>query len=183
MEWAVSERWLPVVGYEGAYEVSDKGRVRSLDRVNARGHRLRGRELRPGKHSRGYLVVNLAGPEGIRQHLAHRLVLDAFVGPQPEKHALHWNDVPDDNRLDNLRWGTPSDNGRDSVRNGSNYFARKTHCPRGHELAGENLVASKLRLGYRECRACRNARAHCARLGIPFATEVADDYAVAWRQG
>ena len=127
----------------------------------------------------GYIALNIdAGC-----YLLHRVAWLITHGEWPCGVIDHKNQDKLDNRLDNLRWGTPSDNGRDSVRNGSNYFARKTHCPRGHELAGENLVASKLRLGYRECRACRNARAHCARLGIPFDTEAADAYAQAWRQG
>jgi HNH endonuclease/NUMOD4 motif len=124
------EMWRPVVGHEGKYEVSDQGRVRSLDCIltyvrrdqySGRDLMIRrvhsGRMLRPGPSKSGHLSVVLGRKEGSR--LIHHLVLEAFVGPCPDKHeGCHGNDVPDDNRLDNLRWGTRSDNIKDAIKNG-----------------------------------------------------------------
>lgn len=112
----MSETWLPVVGYEGFYEVSDHGRVRSLDRVEQINNRWgpmtrvkKGKVLTPGSR-RGYLNVDLRAPgERPRHHLVHRLVARAFLGPHPDGKGLvlHRDDDPADNRVGNLRWGTP----------------------------------------------------------------------------
>lgn len=115
-----NEEWRAVTGYEGFYEVSDLGRVRSLDRaVRSRGgFRLtRGCLLKPQKHSRGYAQVGL----GRRTALVHRLVLDAFRGPCPDgMEGCHNNGVRTDNRLDNLRYDTPVSNAQDRRVHGTN---------------------------------------------------------------
>lgn len=123
----MSERWLPVVGFEGQYEVSDLGRVRSLDRLLPWKRTLRtgtvvdclrrhaGRILVPQAQEAGHLWVQLG--RGAQVYV-HHVVLEAFVGPQPLGHVgLHWDDDPSNNRLLNLRWGTRSDNYADFVRN------------------------------------------------------------------
>jgi hypothetical protein len=166
------ERWRPVVGHEGAYEVSDHGRVRSLDRrVPLRENWTRfapGRDLHLWKHPRGYLHVNIAG----RTTPVHRLVLEAFVGPAPEgTEGLHWNDDPADNRLQNLRWGSRPENEADKIRNGGHYLVNRTRCTRGHLLDAPNLVPSLLRRGHRTCLACNRARSWWR----PRRSEMTDD--------
>jgi hypothetical protein len=148
------ERWLPVVGYEGSYEVSDLGRVRTLARLDARGRRRKEKVLSPRPTTRDHRAIALyAG--GIRTDFQlHRLVLDAFVGPRPEgMEGCHWNDIPTDNRLANLRWDTRSANVRDSVRNGNHAMKNKTHCPHGHEYTSENTYIYPQ--GRRSCNECR----------------------------
>lgn len=101
------EVWKLVPEYEGKYEVSDQGRVRSFNRCP------QGRILRPGRMPGGHLSVALG--RGNSQ-CVHKLVLLAFVGVAPHKHeCLHINGVPNDNRLSNLRWGTRSENNIDAV--------------------------------------------------------------------
>ena len=116
----MAERWLPVVGFEGWYEVSDQGRVRSLDRMVRCGGAVRksylsrkpGRVLRPGRMLSGHLSVSLGRAAGSRT--VHSLVMLAFVGAQPpNKEVRHKNGDPADNRLCNLEYGTRSQNGRD----------------------------------------------------------------------
>lgn len=128
----MTERWLPVVGYEGLYEVSDLGRVRSLDRVLEQFHpkfgvyerRFRGRLLKAKVCTKGpygnWLNVMLGrGRDGSRYHLVSRLVLAAFVGACPQgMEAAHNNGDPEDNRLTNLRWDTHSSNQLDIRRCG-----------------------------------------------------------------
>lgn len=151
------EKWKAVPKYEGFYEVSDQGRVRSLDRIVSDGRRMKGKLLSPNRLLRGHLHVGLWKNGKVENILVHRLVLLAFVGPCPAgMEACHWNDISDDNRLENLRWDTLSANSRDALRNGRHYNANKTHCPRGHEYTPENTYVRPS--GQRECRECRRIR-------------------------
>lgn len=149
------EKWLPVVGYEGLYEVSSHGRVRSLDRV-VRGRsdsqrHIRGRILRTVSSKTGHLTLALCGST----KLVHALVAEAFIGPRPTGLDIcHGNGVPTDNRPENLRYGTRSENQFDRVTHGNHYQANKTHCIRGHEYTLENIRWQKGR--NRSCRTCKN---------------------------
>lgn len=151
---ALSEAWKPIPGYEGLYEVSDEGRVRSL----------RSGKLMKGTSQYGYRKVVLCANARQDQWQVHRLVMLAFVGPGPEGSIVrHLNDVKDDNRLANLSYGTSSDNAYDRVRNGNHFAANKTHCKRGHEFTPENTLAHpNHRNGNRTCKTCQRAfqRAH-----------------------
>jgi hypothetical protein len=105
------EVWKLVPEYDGKYEVSDQGRVRSFQRDP------QGRILRPGRMPGGHLSVALG--RGNSQ-CVHKLVLLAFVGVAPDKHECrHLNGDPADNRLENLCWGTRSENIKDAVRHGT----------------------------------------------------------------
>jgi hypothetical protein len=119
----VEARWLPVVGYEGKYEVSDDGRVRSL---------RRSKELKQWPNQNGYLRVTLFAAGKGRGFAVHRLVLAAFVGPAPEGHlhTLHGNGVRNDNRLANLSWGTAQDNADDRRKHGTDIVGEKNHNAR-----------------------------------------------------
>lgn len=102
--------WKPVPGYEGLYEVSDQGQVRTFRRG------ANGRLLKPGRMPSGHLSVSLGKRNS---QCVHRLVLIAFVGPALDKYeCLHINGDPSDNRLQNLRWGTRSENIKDKTRHG-----------------------------------------------------------------
>lgn len=110
------ENWKPVVGHEGAYEVSDLGRVRSLERrvrlvtrqAGETTRRVPERVLRPGATQSGHLSVAI-GKNNSRA--VHQIVMQAFVGPCPDGcEVLHLNHDPADNRLANLRYGTRSEN-------------------------------------------------------------------------
>lgn len=155
---ATHEEWRPVVGYEGSYEVSDQGRVRSLDRIVVRyqyGKRteqpVRGRMLSPGETSFGHEYVNLG--RGNKRYV-HRLVLEAFVGPPAAgTECCHNDGNPKNNLVSNLRWGTRSANIQDAVRHGTHHQAKKTHCKHGHPFTAENT--SITRRGQRRCLTCR----------------------------
>lgn len=121
----MEENWKPVVGHEGAYEVSDLGRVRSLPRsapvMLADGRvtqrRLPGKTLKPGLDSAGYLSVQLGRKAGSVR--VHWLVLSAFVGPAPAgAQRLHNDGCRTNNALANLRYGTRSENMQDLFRHG-----------------------------------------------------------------
>jgi hypothetical protein len=120
-----AERWLPVVGYEGLYAVSDMGRVMSLPRIKSGGRgrtRIRfGRVLRPlSRNKDGYLSVSLYRNGSQAHQYIHRLVLLAFIGPAPAgTECCHGNGNPADNRLSNLRWDTHAANAQDAIRHRS----------------------------------------------------------------
>jgi NUMOD4 motif/HNH endonuclease len=106
------ERWLPVVGYEGLYEVSDLGRIRNRH----------GRILKPLETQRGYLSVKLPITRGgpVRRYMIHRLVGEAFLGPLPPgMQTRHGSGGKHDNRLVNLSYGTPRQNQHDRLRDGT----------------------------------------------------------------
>lgn len=152
----LDERWLPAKGYEGFYEVSNYGRVKSLERVvpHARWgqRRLSGRILKDCANGTGHRFVSLWKDKTRSKKYVHRLVLEAFVGDAPEGHeACHIDDLPANNHLSNLRWGTRSDNLLDRTRNGKCVNANKTHCPAGHEYSPANTYIHQ---GRRNCRAC-----------------------------
>lgn len=151
-----AETWLPVLGYEDSYEVSDLGRVRSLPRRDARGRRRRGMLLAPRTNARNRLAVALYRDRVRADFQIHRLVLEAFVGPRPEGlEGCHWNGDPTDNRLVNLRWDTRKANSADSVRHGTHSMVSRTHCPQGHEYTPENTYIKPV--GSRSCRECHRA--------------------------
>lgn len=150
----MSEQWKPVVGYEGHYEVSDLGRIRSLDRPGVDGRRLRGVYLTPYVMPSGHLRVALCKNRRHKTEKLHRLVLIAFVGqPPPGMEVLHRDGNPANNSLANLRWGTKSENARDQIRHGVHPMARKTHCPKGHPY-DENNTYRRKNSSARQCKTC-----------------------------
>lgn len=123
------EKWKPVPGYEGLYEVSDRGNVRTTKRQGSAGGLL---SLNLQKN--GYLKVGLYN-KARKAFSVHRLVLDAFVGPCPDGMlCCHGNGDRTNNNLSNLRWGTRKDNFIDSLIHGTAAF-------------GERNGASKLKSG------------------------------------
>lgn len=165
----IVEHWLPVVGYEGHYSVSDQGRVRSEHRVtiSQKGNRrtIRERILLPAPAILGHLNVVLYINQRKTSKYVHHLVMEAFVGPRPSNLDIrHLNGNAEDNRLSNLAYGTRKENVRDTLRHGTNRNASKTHCKWGHEFTLENTYWDPTDCG-RRCRACRaeRRRAHEAR--------------------
>ena len=108
-----SEIWKDISGYEGLYQVSNMGKVRSLDRTivykNGQRHFYRGKILKPGKGANGYIYVKL-GKNG-RDTGVHRLVAEAFIpNPDSKPDVNHINGVKSDNRTSNLEWCTRAEN-------------------------------------------------------------------------
>lgn len=135
------EEWRAVVGFEGSYEVSDLGRVRSLDRVEmferviwqtgARcvvPRRRKGTVLIPEKvKGSGYLRVSLG--KGNKVYV-HTIVLTAFTGPAPEGcECLHGDGDRTNNSDINLRWGTRLENVQDAVNHGTaNFWGHRSNA-------------------------------------------------------
>jgi hypothetical protein len=111
----MSVEWKPVVGYEGYYEVSNAGEVRSVDRYVKHPHGgvmlRKSKTMKTNKNKYGYVDVRL-GKEGVEKaHLIHRLVAMAFLDNAEDKPQVnHKNGNKSDNRLENLEWATLSEN-------------------------------------------------------------------------
>ena len=115
-----SETWLPCVTWEGIYEVSDWARVRSLDRIDCAGRRLRGQILTQTLLPNGYYIVSLSDGPRRKKRAVHRLVAEAFLGPCPEgMEVRHGPGGKADNKPGNLRYGTHIANVEDRVGEGT----------------------------------------------------------------
>lgn len=117
------EVWKSVPGYEGLYEVSNLGRVRSLDHIvkNRYSQALRhGRILAQAEDRAGYLQVHLSKKNVVATLKVHRLVALAFIGDPPHAtaHVNHLDFSKDNNVMENLVWCTPKQNHRHAVDGG-----------------------------------------------------------------
>lgn len=161
------ERWLPIPGFEGFYEVSDQGRVRSVRHMTAAGWRG-GRLLKPFPDSDGYLRVNLSRQGKVfGLQPVHGLVLLAFVGPVSDgQQARHGIGGKTDNRLANLCYGTALENSDDKRRDGTMACGEKQG---NAKLTAEDVKDIRFRAAYGEDQASIAARfgisqAHVSRI-------------------
>lgn len=109
----VIEEWKPIADYEGLYEISSLGNVRSLDRVmyNKRWNKdqlIKGKDLKPSLYKNGYLRIELTDMDGNRKkHPVHKLVALAFI-PNPNNYPQvnHKDEDKTNNSVSNLEWCT-----------------------------------------------------------------------------
>lgn len=129
----MNEFWKEIPGWEGYYEVSSLGRIRSIQRGSPLRKRLYGGGLvNLFEATDGYLVANLTVHGKRTQMKAHRAVLLAFVGhPHASQEGCHNDGNIHNNSLQNLRWDTRKNNALDSIIHGTS-------------LRGEKNGASKL---------------------------------------
>lgn len=148
------EIWKPVVGYPG-YAVSDKGRVRSLPRLQERSGDTRAPHTarQPGQILKGWVNYRNGRPVVKRVTLClnkrprkvpvHKLVLDAFVGPCPDDmEGCHNDGDPLNNCLENLRWDTHLANMADQVRHGTRRIPYR--FPRGERHKNATLTDAQV---------------------------------------
>lgn len=164
------EEWRDVVGYEGMYEVSSYGRVRSVDRyfTDKRDH-VRFKEgilLKQHEAIHGYMRVGLSCFSKIKNCLVHRLVANAFIN-NPENHPQinHKNENKKDNHYSNLEWVTASYNVNYGTRN--DRVAAKmersiigTRLSDGKEFYFKSLAEAK-RMGHTPTRVSKSKPKRC----------------------
>lgn len=92
-----TEKWLPVVGYEDYYQISDQGNIFSF---------FTSRPIKAFLTRKGYLRVDFKG----KKFLVHKLIMETFVGKEPKLQVNHKNGIKTDNRLENLEWTTAQQN-------------------------------------------------------------------------
>lgn len=139
----MEEIWKDIKEYEGYYQVSNQGNVRSLDRLDNNGRRLRGRVLKHKKDGGGYHQVCLS-KDGIHKDAKiHRLVCEAFLpNPLNKPTVNHKDENIDNNALDNLEWATYKEN--------ANYGTRLERCykNRDYKKIGKNIQQSLYKNGF-----------------------------------
>jgi len=133
--------WKDVEGYEGMYQVSDAGLVRSLDRLDSKGRRIKGRVLKPSVNGPGYYSVVLSKEGKVCTKEVHRLVAENILGrPSVKREVNHKDGDKLNNNKDNLEWVDRGKNMRHAYEIGLN---NHNHCSKAvaqYDLE-DNLVA------------------------------------------
>lgn len=143
----MTEEWRDIRGYEGLYQVSSEGRVFGVKR---------GKILSPRLNPQGYARYALCKDNEYAHFTGHRLVATAFLGEQPSDRplVLHGPNGPTDNSVENLSWGTPSQNMLDRVRDGTDARSVTKACKNGHWYT-EEITYIAPNDGSRSCKICR----------------------------
>ena len=140
------ERWLPVVGFEGIYDVSDHGRVK---RVKGGPGAVVGRIIRHCINQYGYPQLVLHEIPRLKTFVVHHLVLEAFVGKCPEgMQCRHLDGTRDNNLLENLQWGTHEENEADKEKHGTILKGEQHGRSKLTERAVREIRAIRKHLGW-----------------------------------
>jgi hypothetical protein len=132
------EKWKDIKNYEGLYQVSNMGRIKSLARKRNGGKAGHGEIILKFGLAAGYSRVSLYRDGNQKQFSVHRLVLDAFCG-ESNLQCNHRNGLKTDNRLINLEWVTPSENTKHAISTGLQIIMK------GSQLPQSKLTESQVR--------------------------------------
>ena len=150
----MEEIWKDIQGYEGKYQVSNLGRVRSLDRKIGNYFR-RGKVLKACADRNGYLLVNLYNKYSIREaRLIHRLVANAFILNRKNKLEVnHIDGNKHNNAMENLEWCTSSENKKHAIQTGLKQRRFKGQFGKGkknwmYQRRGKDNPCSKVVIQY-----------------------------------
>lgn len=148
----MDEIWKPIPGYEGLYEASNLGRIRSVDRVitqatrwgGSMSYRKEGCLIQPRISRNGYLLVNLANGKSYRTASVHRLVALTFHGvPVGERDQVaHGDGNKQNNCAANLRWATALENAEDRDRHGTTVRGEDHHSAKLKDDEVRDILAS-----------------------------------------
>lgn len=120
----MEEIWKDIKDYEGVYQVSNMGNVRSLDRqshetLNIKAHNLTGRLMKACDNSKGYKFLRFCKNGRSYTKYVHRLVAETFIpNPDNKPQVNHKDMIKSNNNVDNLEWMTSSENIIHGLKNG-----------------------------------------------------------------
>lgn len=173
LELPLFEEWLPIEGYDG-YEVSNFGRIKSLERMNSLGRIVKERILKPSTNKYGYQQVSLFKNGKRKWFRVHRLVANTFIdNPNNLPQVNHIDECKTNNHISNLEWCTAEYNVNFGTRNEK---VSKALCGKNHpnskqiiQLTLDNQVVRnwgsimdvQRELGYHNahiCKCCENKR-------------------------
>lgn len=133
------EEWKDIKGYEGLYQVSNMGRVRSLDRiVNQKGRKdrfFKGTILKPSINHAGYYGVSLSLNCRVKDYQIHNLVAETFIGKEKDKIVDHINFNKLDNKVSNLQYLSRSENALRSL-----FYRKKHDNSKGNNPNAKNIL-------------------------------------------
>lgn len=154
----MEEIWKEIPGYEGCYEVSNQGRVRSLDRETRNGKCSfirKGRLINGSLNSFGYKTVSLRLNNNLKSFLVHQLVAIAFLNHKPDGYKIvvdHINCIKTDNRLENLQLISNRENISKDRKNGSSkYTGVSWNKQRNKWRSNIQINGKNKHLGYFNC--------------------------------
>ena len=142
----MTELWMDVIGYEGIYKVSNLGRIKSLDRLDASNHKLTGRELKQKTNRGGYSQVTLFKNSSRKTVSVHRVVASCFV-PNPSDYPVinHKDENKLNNKVANLEWCSQKYNANYGSRNKRIIRDRKKAVVGTHVKTGEKIKFESIR--------------------------------------
>lgn len=167
------ENWKPIKGYEGLYEVSDEGRIRSLDRIvkHSEGHTRiqKGKLIALKTNNKGYLIVILSKDGVTSTKLVHRIVYESFHGEiPPDMIVNHIDENPQNPKLTNLNLLTQKQNCNWGFHNEKLSLSQSKKAVYGYDKDGKLVISFKSTLeadkhGYnhRHISECANGKEHC----------------------
>ena len=158
------EEWKDIKGYEGIYQVSNLGRIKSLERIDNSNHKVKGKILKIIPENRGYSVVNLCKDGKCKTYKVHRLVAIAFLeNPDNKPQVNHIDGNKKNNSILNLEWVTAEENinhawdtglskitdeSREKMSNSrkgsKNHFYGKTHTDESKRKISESRIGKYL---------------------------------------
>ena len=154
----MEEQWKDIAGFEGYYQISSMGRVKSVERYiqqtdgMKRPYKIPERILKPKKKPNGYMGVGLAMGGKVQNSLIHRMVAEAFI-PNPDNLPTvnHKNEDKTDNRMENLEWCSVAYNNTYGTR-----LERTSKQPHNHPVIMLDIEGNQLRRFQSVCEAARH---------------------------
>lgn len=139
----MEEQWRDIIGYEGLYQISNFGRVKSLKYHRSDKERI----LKPKKEKNGYLQINLYKDEKLKTMFIHRLVANAFIPNEDifKTQINHKDENKENNNVNNLEFSTPKENSNYGTRNERMAKAKINHPKKSKQVNQYSLDGNFIR--------------------------------------